>query len=121
VDWVSNVAMLELVVTLFLGLLLKVDMIDAEDAESELFTAIVVLLSTFVFFYPMISIIIASERTQKAVVSVFTKLRAKVFTWKKKTEQDCSYYQAGCRYGRRKRWLFWDTRPKRTICCDNHK
>ena len=82
-DWVSNVAMLELVVTLFLGLLLKVDMIDAEDAESELFTAIVVLLSTFVFFYPMISIIIASERTQKAVVSVFTKLRAKVFTWKK--------------------------------------
>jgi hypothetical protein len=84
VDWVSNVAMLELVVTLFLGLLLKVDMIDAEDAESELFTAIVVLLSTFVFFYPMISIIIASERTQKAVVSVFTKLRAKVFTWKKK-------------------------------------
>ena len=83
-DWVSNVAMLELVVTLFVGLLLKMDMIDAEAAESELFTAMVVLLSTFIFFYPMISLLVGSDRAHNAVVSVFTKLRAKVFAWKKK-------------------------------------
>jgi hypothetical protein len=69
VNQIQNIAMLELVVTLFLGLLLKLDVVDAEDEHSGLFDGIIALMTAFIFLYPVITMILTSKRSQNSVLS----------------------------------------------------
>ena len=69
VNQIQNIAMLELVVTLFLGLLLKLDVVDAEDEHSGLFDGIIALMTALIFLYPVITMILTSKRSQNSVLS----------------------------------------------------
>ena len=69
VDRVQNIAMLELVVTLFLGLLLKLEVVNAEEEHSGLFSGIIAMMTAFIFLYPAISMVLTSERMRSSVLS----------------------------------------------------
>ena len=74
----SNIAMLELYVTLFLGLLLKVEVVSEEESDSAVFTGLVVVLTAFIFVFPLVSIALASSgnhSSRKSAASSIRRLR----------------------------------------------
>lgn len=52
INQISNIALLEILVTLYVGLLLKFQIVDESSADSASFTALVMFLNTFIFLYP---------------------------------------------------------------------
>ena len=52
-DQANNIALLELYLTLFLGLLFRVSAVSEDASESELFTVVVAFLAAFIFVYPL--------------------------------------------------------------------
>jgi len=81
VDRVQNIAMLELVVTLFLGLLLKLEVVNAGEEHSGLFSGIIALMTAFIFIYPVISMILTSERMRNSFLSRLTRCIAPSLTF----------------------------------------
>jgi len=54
VDQANNIALLELFLALFLGLLFRVNVVSDDAAEGALFEAVAGLLGMFIFVYPVV-------------------------------------------------------------------
>jgi hypothetical protein len=54
VDQANNVALLELFLALFLGLLFRVNVVSDDAAEGALFEVVAALLGSFIFVYPVV-------------------------------------------------------------------
>ena len=67
VDAANNIALLELYVTLFLGLLFRVSAVSDNAADSELFTGVVVFLAAFIVVYPAVGMLLFSRRARTTV------------------------------------------------------
>lgn len=75
----QNTAMLELVATLFLGLLLKIDMVnDTEEERTRVFDLTVTLVTLFIFVYPVVTMLFTSEKAHNLLSSRIKKLASKV-------------------------------------------
>ena len=71
--------MLELVATMFLGLLLKIDMVNAaEEERSRVFDLTVATVTGFIFAYPVVTFLLTSEKVHKLLSSLMNKLASKV-------------------------------------------
>ena len=53
-DQANNIALLELFLALFLGLLFRVNVVSDDAAESALFDAVAAMLGMFIFVYPVV-------------------------------------------------------------------
>ena len=53
-DQANNIALLELFLALFLGLLFRVNVVSDDAAEGALFEAVAGLLGMFIFVYPVV-------------------------------------------------------------------
>jgi len=67
IDAANNIALLELYLTLFLGLLFRVSAVSDDAGESELFTVVVAFLAAFIFVYPMVGMLLFSRRARTTV------------------------------------------------------
>jgi len=67
IDAANNIALLELYLTLFLGLLFRVSAVSEDAGESELFTVVVAFLAAFIFVYPMVGMLLFSRRARTTV------------------------------------------------------
>ena len=67
VDAANNIALLELYLTLFLGLLFRVSAVSDDAGESELFTLVVAVLGAFIFVYPAVGLMLFSRRSRTTV------------------------------------------------------
>jgi hypothetical protein len=54
VDQANNIALLELYLALFLGLLFRLNVVSDDAAEGALFDAVAALLGVFIFVYPVV-------------------------------------------------------------------
>jgi hypothetical protein len=54
VDQANNIALLELLLALFLGLLFRVNVVSDDAADGALFDAVAVMLGMFIFVYPVV-------------------------------------------------------------------
>jgi hypothetical protein len=54
VDQANNIALLELFLALFLGLLFRVNVVSDDAAEGALFEAVAAMLGAFIFVYPVV-------------------------------------------------------------------
>ena len=54
VDQANNIALLELYLALFLGLLFRLNVVSDDAAEGALFDAVAALLGAFIFVYPVV-------------------------------------------------------------------
>ena len=68
--------MLELVATMFLGLLLKFETVNdaVEQERSRVFDMLVAAVTMFVFMYPVVTLLLTSEKVHKMIASCITKL-----------------------------------------------
>ena len=57
VDQANNIALLELFLALFLGLLFRVNVVSDDAAEGALFEVVAALLGLFIFVYPVVSLL----------------------------------------------------------------
>ena len=55
-DQANNIALLELFLALFLGLLFRVNVVSDDAAEGALFEVVAALLGLFIFVYPVVRI-----------------------------------------------------------------
>ena len=67
IDAANNIALLELYLTLFLGLLFRVSAVSEDAGESELFTVVVAFLAAFIFVYPLVGMLLFSRRARTTV------------------------------------------------------
>ena len=67
IDAANNIALLELYLTLFLGLLFRVSAVSEDAGESELFTVVVTFLAAFIFVYPLVGMLLFSRRARTTV------------------------------------------------------
>jgi hypothetical protein len=67
VDAANNIALLELYLTLFLGLLFRVSAVSDDAGESELFTVVAAALAAFIFVYPAVGMMLFSRRSRTTV------------------------------------------------------
>jgi hypothetical protein len=67
VDAANNIALLELYLTLFLGLLFRVSAVSDDAGESELFTLVAAALAAFIFVYPAVGMMLFSRRSRTTV------------------------------------------------------
>ena len=75
----QNTAMLELVATLFLGLLLKIDMVnDTEEERTRVFDLTVTLVTLFIFVYPVATVLFSSKKVHNLLSSCINKLASKM-------------------------------------------
>jgi hypothetical protein len=89
VDAANNIALLELYLTLFLGLLFRVSAVSEEAGESELFTVVVAFLAAFIFVYPLVGMLLFSRRARTTVdkpTSLFVKKALALFKRAPKTD-----------------------------------
>ena len=71
--------MLELVATMFLGLLLKIETGNVlEQERSRVFDTTVAAVTMFVFVYPVVTLLLTSEKLHNMLVPRITKLASKV-------------------------------------------
>ena len=76
--------MLELVITLFLGLLLKVEVVSAEEeVHNNLLDAIIAVMTVFIFVYPVVAMILTSEKGHRTVQTVREGCASKTASWRK--------------------------------------
>jgi len=74
VNRVQNIAMLELLATMFLGLLLKVEMVNVVEERSKVFDMTVTAVTVFVFVYPIITLLLSSEKLHSMLSMLGTRI-----------------------------------------------
>jgi hypothetical protein len=85
VDAANNIALLELYLTLFLGLLFRVSAVSDDAGESSLFTVVVAALAAFIFVYPAVGMMLFSRRSRTTVTPPKSRLAKAVSGFLKRT------------------------------------
>jgi hypothetical protein len=85
VDAANNIALLELYLTLFLGLLFRVSAVSDDAGESSLFTVVVAAVVAFIFVYPAVGMVLFSRRSRTTVTPRKSALAKAVSGFLKRT------------------------------------